>query len=1666
MPTAITTPTTASPSIRQKILHFYERGLYLQAYQLAREQGPLEDWSQVDDCVLGGRLAYQLCGSRLALRLHKRAWRLDKLHPEACYYRAYSLLQRLGPLVAWKFIRDRGEMPEADLTLHADWLALHATVTGVMRDFDVAEYWLAKAEELAPDRAWIFVERSALLERQDRCEEALVVAQKALAVTPWHRPAVQSAAHLLQQLGRDEEALKLLTEAVERLESPMVVTQLALLQTQLELHEDSLVSYRRFGELAPLADKRTLRWLAARKTDAAYHAGEFAAAAEFAKEVDGDRFYQQLAAQLPGGAASRSRVLLPVGFVRQHYKTCVPAVLTAISRFWSMPAEHLEIAAEICYDGTPAHSERRWAEANGCKVVEFTVTLDSARALLDRGVPFTLTLSEPDFAHLQAAIGYDSLRGTLLVRDPSMRYHTEHDIKALLERNQATGPRGMALVPLARAELLDGLDLPDAPQYDQLYRMQLALQMHDRGAAHEMYSEMQALPNHRLTLHARRILSIYDANPQETQAAIEGLLALYPEDPSLHLARIGTLTEVVRRSARLEALQARCAQANCEPVFLEAYGRELASDARAHPIAARLLHRFLRFRPTSSRGLHALAGLLWAQRKWADATELYRWAMCIEDFDEGYARDYFAAARHLHKTDEALNFLAARFRKLGSKSGLPGRTYFWGLEQVHDYRKAFEVLDQALALRPNDGDLLLFAAEKRSDFGEPDRGAELLALAADKCRRTSWLRTSAVLALRRAEHADALKRWQEVLAVEPLALDAHREVAMFLAETEGRPAALEHLRNACEKYPHHYGLHALWVEWLRQSEASAEEAVVRRLLEIHPHDAWARRELALVLADMRDIDGAFEQIELAHKLDPNNPSCETVRGRLLAQVGRTAEAREAYRRAIRLSVDFENAIDCLIGLCETHAEREEALAFVQEQLATQVIFGGGLLLYRDLAVSTLEPAALLASVRKGWQARPDLWQTWSALVRQLTEMEQLDEALAVARQATERFPLLPAVWLDLATVFQRRKDQAGEAEALRCAVQINPSWGVAARQLAAAHRSQGRLDQARGALEEIVRRVPLEAANHGHLAQILWELGERKSALAMVLHALRLDPGYNWAWTVLHDWAQQLGEPGTAKDFARALCKERPAEARSWLMLARTLNQPDEFQERLSALDRAVAANPLLAEAYDLRGELLALAGRYDDAIAACSAPVWNGQLPLLLRGRLAWIDWQRGLKSDAIRQMQGLLEQDRNYWWGQELLACWHRDTNDAPGYVRASRGLVRIAPRDSVAYGYLGEALHRNGDREGAKQAYARSVELDPRYVFGALALFDLQLKCSELDAAQATLTALKARVVEDDVRGAEIRLAIELADKNKAANVFLGLCGDPKTRDWVLNQAVDAFSGAGWNNLADDVLNSALQKQDANPHAAWLWVKRRHKSHDRTVAARVEALWSEAAVGKAAISAYVEALGESKSKWTLKRLIRRRGERLRGDTAIWGSTGYALTLTGLYRAAAAWGADYATRGDAAPWMLLNLMIALRSLRREREACEVSRRALQLPASHAKAEHRIWLALHDALAGAAPAPDPLPGAAVDSMGRLHRCDYALLEAIVRLQQADGAVRRTEFSQVRKALFATMHKELQAPAGDPEQILIKRTLRRTARRLARLHGGLSAWLWSWTYWV
>ena len=313
---------------------------------------------------------------------------------------------------------------------------------------------------------------------------------------------------------------------------------------------------------------------------------------------------------------------------------------------------------------------------------------------------------------------------------------------------------------------------------------------------------------------------------------MESLLQLNPEDQALQLERLTCLRDLARRDERLATYQELCAKKETHPVFCQQYAQELRDDARRHADAIWLLRRAIRRWPVHAANYYILANLYSDQRRFDEALELYRIAACMDDKDEQLAQAYFSSAVFRKQTGQALDFLRRRFERFGRKSSLPARTLSWAYMQLDCSREALEVIEAAIQLRTTDGELLLYAADTHAACGleHLPRAEQLLQEARDKAPPGAWLRTAARVAACGSRLSEALECWNQVLQIQPLAIDAHRAVAQLLSETQGREAALEHLRQAAERFPHLRPLQELRVEWLREELPEVRESAIRQAI--------------------------------------------------------------------------------------------------------------------------------------------------------------------------------------------------------------------------------------------------------------------------------------------------------------------------------------------------------------------------------------------------------------------------------------------------------------------------------------------------------------------------------------------------------------------------------------------------------------------------------------------------------------------------------------------------------------------------------------------------------------------------------------------------------------------------------------------------------------------
>src|SRR5262249_46182817 len=165
-------------------------------------------------------------------------------------------------------------------------------------------------------------------------------------------------------------------------------------------------------------------------------------------------------------------------------------------------------------------------------------------------------------------------------------------------------------------------------------------------------------------------LADYDRKSSEALGCLERLLALFPNNERLLLAKLGWMGEREQRAERLALLAGACTSPKCSPLLMLRYAGELKQDVRELALAAGWARRAVR-KGSVQLKLDCLAGVLWAKGQTSEALELYRLVACLNDKEEGAARTYFNAARYLNQTEAALAFLKGRFERYGRRSPWP-----------------------------------------------------------------------------------------------------------------------------------------------------------------------------------------------------------------------------------------------------------------------------------------------------------------------------------------------------------------------------------------------------------------------------------------------------------------------------------------------------------------------------------------------------------------------------------------------------------------------------------------------------------------------------------------------------------------------------------------------------------------------------------------------------------------------------------------------------------------------------------------------------------------------------------------------------------------------------------------------------------------------------------
>lgn len=1508
-------------------------GKVLDAWALAQATGiRLDQWEKGEPLFVAATLAQALGAPRLRQALDWLNWRNDRKHPKWYFQALFGRLRHtpgsdLIPEIE-SFLADR---PLIDASYRADLMAFSGWVHSGHREFTPAFDCINEALRLQPQEPWIHVKHAVILEAADRYEEALEAAREAVRLRPYYHASVLQCADTLVHLGRDNEAIDMLLDADKNTQNAAFAMRLQALYSEREDHHRALWCLEQVEARSPLMDDNLRKWLAGRRADFHFMAGDIDACLEWC-DRKGEGFQERMARKLRRpGVYEKKRVRLDVPFVRQHRMTCAPATLSAIASYWGRPHDHLQIADAICHEGTPWHKERRWAEDHGFVAREFRVTEDALQTLIDRGVPFTLTTEATTSAHLQACIGYDDRTGVILLRDPTERHFGEMFVSALIKAHPISGPRGMVMIPREEQHRLEGIHLPDEAAYDAYHQLLLAVDGHDRWLIETAISMLRAVaPGNPLTLRGEEQVAHWKEDRPGQLLAADELLRIAPEHQPTLLRKAYALRNLGRWQDLRGFLEEQVVKCDADPVFISELGELLMEDARLLPHAERYLKKAVRLRRSEARTYESLARLRSKQLRHVESIRLRRISSSLAVNFEPYAKGCFDACRAAGRTDSGIAFLTERVERFGQKAGGPWITLAGAVHEVRSNHEASDILIRAIAARPDEGELQLRAGAMMIGWGGDfqARGLEWMEGSRGRVPETTWLLETANTAAFLGDRAKAIRCWRSLIHLQPMAIEAWRGLARMIAEEDGEEAAVRLLDEATSRQPRLVQLWCLKAEWLAGSIRGPLESL-GQALKLDPNHIWALRERAIRLMEAGDADAAEADAREAISLDPWAAESRGILGSMLEKQGRKIEAIECMREAIRLQVDYTFAATSLVALSKDRDEELESIRFIESEMRRQVSNGEILLTYQRLAWSHLDPPVLLKQLQDFCMDRPDLWQTWSARIEQALRMRLDGEALQAASILSESFPLMPRAWLELARVHQAAGRHEDERVATAKAVELSPGWDEAARAHAHVLEILGHPDEAATVLKRACQLDPLNGPNHGCLADVLRRNHRKAEALSSLRDALKSCPHYSWGWQTAAQWAV---EDGLKDEIAMDLRKTGELHGHNrhwWPTAASAWDALGERDEALAATRKGLGINPTDSGLRDQLAYLLWAGGGYDEALAACGPVEGEENPPVNIQGRRAWLLMHSGHPLKGIEEMKELIRREPNYAWAMGELAAWHDHREEWRELRDHCKQWLRVSPMETRVLGYLGRAERALKNHLAAKEAFARAHALDPEYVFASRQLLDLQMIDGELEAASVTLSQLEHYSNNPYVVCDGIELELKRSDTESALKRADALLGNPAAVEDVFACAAKLFIDYGKESAWKSWLSRRLEAGSVEAPGALVAFLRTLPLEKLLKTAR-KRIAREAPGSDARAAAWVYSIQQLKRQpeqyaKTVRRLSNDKPSELFTNGRIWNAMGEALLTIGAPKESVRWLGNWRERiEDVNAATLVNLSAA----------------------------------------------------------------------------------------------------------------------------------------------
>lgn len=230
----------------------------------------------------------------------------------------------------------------------------------------------------------------------------------------------------------------------------------------------------------------------------------------------------------------------------------------------------------------------------------------------------------------------------------------------------------------------------------------------------------------------------------------------------------------------------------------------------------------------------------------------------------------------------------------------------------------------------------------------------------------------------------------------------------------------------------------------------------------------------------------------------------------------------------------------------------------------------------------------------------------------------------------------------------------------------------------------------------------------------------------------------------LGHWFARAGKLTEAKDLFTSALHRSPTEPRALLELGLLEGRMGDVTAATMHLEQALAARPNHTLTRIALGDLLRQVRQYQRAIEALEPAAASGTneeraRALSALGRCLMAQGQHERARPLLREAVERAPASVNTWLSTAYAYLESHDSADVESALANAVRVTRLAPELGLGFRLMARVQERRGQKEAARLAYVRSVELDPASDSGRKRLLRLALDDDDFKTAREQARAL---------------------------------------------------------------------------------------------------------------------------------------------------------------------------------------------------------------------------------------------------------------------------------------------------------------------------------------